>query len=325
MSVKVAVMGSCVSRDVFNTQFNRNYKWFYECVATQFQSSVISLMSNPVEYNPEKIDNLEPHPAWTVRTELTKEFLPLIKDKNPDYLLLDFFGDVFFGVIKLGESKYITNNRWKVWKTTFYKEIEDPFTIEVNLQHELFMELWKENIDKFFDFLKKNCPNTQVVLVRNEITDKYKSKAGELKTISNSGTVMKIDTTLYQSYWDKMNEYVVSRYNTKVLDMCEKEYISYEEHPWKQYYVHYTLDFYEDLFNKLQLVFLDDMQCEYEKLKENSLKEKRYINELEKRNKKLIKKINFFNNEPVIHAIKRYLLKVDSINSLNNKLKSRKN
>lgn len=43
--VGVAILGSCISRDNFNSLFNPQYKSYFECILFQHQTSMISLMS----------------------------------------------------------------------------------------------------------------------------------------------------------------------------------------------------------------------------------------------------------------------------------------
>ncbi|MEH7612122.1 DUF6270 domain-containing protein, partial [Gottfriedia acidiceleris] len=114
--LKIAAFGSCVTRDNFNSKFNLNYKNHFELIRYQNQSSIISLMSNPIPYNRGKIDNLNEYEQNDVFDDLEKNFLNDLISKQPEALILDFFGDVYFGCL-MTNSSYITNNRWKITKT----------------------------------------------------------------------------------------------------------------------------------------------------------------------------------------------------------------
>lgn len=45
MTIKIATIGSCITRDNFNTKINPNYKKFFNVIAHQNQTTMLSLMS----------------------------------------------------------------------------------------------------------------------------------------------------------------------------------------------------------------------------------------------------------------------------------------
>lgn len=45
-----------------------------------------------------------------LQSECDKRFLDLIKNEQPEYLLIDFDANVNFGVIKINDETYFTNN-----------------------------------------------------------------------------------------------------------------------------------------------------------------------------------------------------------------------
>jgi len=48
-----------------------------------------------------------------------------------------------------------------------------------------------------------------------------------------------------------MTDYVIEQHQVDCIDMTQKKYISYDQHPWGPFYVHYTKDYYQDLFTRL--------------------------------------------------------------------------
>src|ERR671920_227614 len=145
--IKIAVMGSCITRDNFNSRFNTDYKQAYEAVLMQNQSSLISLMSKPLQVPADQISVGSEYDRWNVRTDLSKEFLDQVAELAPDYLILDFFGDVHFGVLDLGDGRYITNNRWKLWPTPFYKQLQEsepPRWLRLDEDTEEYLALWRD-------------------------------------------------------------------------------------------------------------------------------------------------------------------------------------
>lgn len=299
--VNIAVLGSCVTRDVFNSRFISNYKKFYDCILTQNQSSIISLMSNPIPYDPSKIDNqADDYSKWNVRTELTKEMLPLLKERQPAYIIMDFFGDIHFGILKINDFQYLTNNRWKIMKTTFYKEIQDKVVLEITDQTEEYINLWKSNINKLFEFLRIELPNTKIIVHKTRNTDYYISKDSSIRKLSTSGKMKAENVELLNNLWDHLNNFVIDTYKTESIDMTTKYYLSHENHPWGAFYVHFTKDYYEDFFLKLNNIVLKDYPNLYHTLlvemsRDHDILAQRSLNELQL--KKELEKLNAYQQE----------------------------
>jgi hypothetical protein len=94
----VAVAGSCLTRDNFNSRFNADHGQHYDVRASSNQSSMIALMSPPIEAEFRPLRRMNDYDRWNVRADLSREFLPRFAEVQPDLLLIDFQGDVRFGV-----------------------------------------------------------------------------------------------------------------------------------------------------------------------------------------------------------------------------------
>ncbi|WP_250622043.1 DUF6270 domain-containing protein [Bacillus subtilis] len=162
---KVAVYGSCVTRDNFNSQFNADYKNFFDCVLTQNQSSIISTMSKP-NYIVIDNENMSNHEKNTLKTDFENSFLTEIKSVQPDILILDFFADVHFGYVEISDNQFVTNNRWTLPKTNYYKftiqNKKQSFNIEDHFEN--YFALWKQKFNLFYNYVRLNCPKTKIIL-----------------------------------------------------------------------------------------------------------------------------------------------------------------
>ena len=76
MKTKIAIYGSCISRDLFNSHFVPDYKEFFEVVADVQRTTMISLMQNPMEIDKNLIDIL-PH---NTKNNVSKKFI--VEDFN---------------------------------------------------------------------------------------------------------------------------------------------------------------------------------------------------------------------------------------------------
>ena len=121
----VAVAGSCLTRDNFNSRFNANHHEQYDVRASSNQSSMIALMSPPIHAAFEPLRPMNDYDLWNIRADLTREFLPRLAEAQPDLLLLDFQGDVRFGVARLPDGRYFTDHSWKTQHTDFYVRLAE--------------------------------------------------------------------------------------------------------------------------------------------------------------------------------------------------------
>jgi len=250
--VKVAVLGSCVTRDNFNSQFNENYKEFYECIALQNQSSIISLMGKPVQYKPEEIDGLNEWDRWNVKTDLDKTFLTNLQTNKPDYLIVDLFADVLFGCIEI-EKQFVTNNRWKLWKTSYYKHLSNFTFIHIEDDFKYYMELWSCAINQLFIFLKEYLPNCKVVLHKSRFADKYIDENGKFQTLVNSINVEKLNR-----YWEQLDDYIKQHFNVAIIDLTGNEFLLDRQHPWGLFNLHFESTYYHHFLRALNEIVLKD-------------------------------------------------------------------
>lgn len=103
MTIKIACYGSCITRDNFNSKLNSNYKNTFECVATSEHSSIISLLAPKVQYDLNKLNytlsEFSHRNKEIAIKDLERSFLLELIETQPDYLIMDFFPDIYFGVV----------------------------------------------------------------------------------------------------------------------------------------------------------------------------------------------------------------------------------
>ncbi len=258
-NIKIAVLGSCATRDNFNSRFNPGYKEFYDCVLTQNQASIISLMSRPFNYTKGEIGDLNDYDRWNVETDFSKSFLADLVKLQPVYLIIDFFADIHFGVISLAADQYITDNRWKLWKTPYYKGLKDRGSIKrlSILEHtEEYLREWKKSVDKLFAFLEEELPECHVIIHKARNVSALNDN-GTLVDLATSGRVKREDVQMLNRYWDEFDQYVINHHPVSVIEVNDRPYSTYNEHPWGPFYVHYSEDYYHKFLDKLHRVVLE--------------------------------------------------------------------
>jgi len=258
--VRVAVLGSCISRDPFNSKFNPDYKRTWTCVLIQNQSSLISLMSEPTPLTEDEIGEASDYDKWNVRTDTGKEFLRRVVEEAPDYLVLDFFGDIHFGVLELEDGRFITNNRWKLWPTPFYQRLkaEDrlrPLRIETDTER--YLALWRDAYDRLVAYLAEHLPGTTVVVHRGHNTNRIWIEDEQRSLpLTQHKKLWKLDVKRANELWSQLDDYAVSSTGFAEIDLLGTPYPSFPEHPWGPFYVHYTLDYYHDFLAALNRIHL---------------------------------------------------------------------
>lgn len=252
--IKIATIGSCVTRDNFNTKFNPNYKGFFQVIAHQNQTTIPSLMSEKIALN---VNNefLEkaPYVQGLLNKEFNKEFLEKIKDEKPDYLLIDLDPDVKFGVLKIEKNQYITDNPNYI----DIPQLRGLKSININKDEKEYFKIWKNSIEKLFRFLREKVPDCQVILVKARFSDLFKD-GSTLTDWRKEKNIPLQEFNEMNKIWEKLDNYVTDNYPVLVLDMTKRQYYLDENHLWGKYYLHYTKDFYNDFINKLLNIIIDE-------------------------------------------------------------------
>lgn len=247
MTVKLATIGSCITRDNFNTKINPNYKKFFNVIAHQNQTTIPSLMSEKMNLTVNNAFlNTTSYIQSLLYKEYSKEFLTLIKKEKPEYLLIDFDPDVKFGIKKINDKNFISNN-------PNFEGINDSNSLEkLNIidDYEEYMKVWKKAIDEFFTFMKREIPNCKVILVKARFSNEFRNGTSLNEYRKKNGYPIQNFIEMNKK-WEILDNYVCDNYDVLELDMTSEKYYLDRDHLWGPYYLHYEIQFYNDFLNKL--------------------------------------------------------------------------
>lgn len=252
----VAVCGSCATRDNFNSRFNPDHKRWYDLVAEANQVSMLSLMSPAVEPEIVPEDGMNDHQAWTIRTDLTRRFLGDLARTRPDFLLLDFSGDAWFGALRLPDGRYITDNQWKVGKTAFYRRaLAEGATPLSLLDHpDEYRALWREAVGAFAAFVAEHSPQTRVVLHRlRSVGTVVRGPEGRPASLQRVARLAPIKIRRINQLRTELDDYATTTFGWDAIDLRAERYSSTVDHPWGPFWVHYTLDYHRRFLAELHL------------------------------------------------------------------------
>jgi hypothetical protein len=249
--VRIAVLGSCVTRDLFNRTFNPHYKDLFDCVALANQTSLISLMSAAVDVAPEDVTALDELGRRDVLREASRAFLGEIVAARPEYLIIDLFADVHFGCFEV-DGKYLTRNRWKTLKTRFYQQASTTDLLPLD-DRGTYLEVWRRSVDAFLDFMRTHLPETRLVLHRSRNATRVRSADGEVSDLGGGAHLRAMN-----EWWDVLDDELVRRGIDRVIDVFTPDVMTFQAHPWGAFPVHYTLDYHAGALSRLTQIVLAD-------------------------------------------------------------------
>lgn len=246
--VRVAVFGSCLTRDVFNRRFSPHYRDLFDCVLLANQTSVISEMSPPVDVTGADLSGIDEPGQAEVRADLTRSFLTDLERLQPDYLVLDWFADVHFGCARL-DGGIVTRNRWKIAKTPFY---EQTWQADLRPRGREYREQWNEAARQLVAHVRTTSPGTRLVLHAARNATSVRRRGGEVERFGNAERLERMNR-----WWGRLNADFAPLADA-VIDIFTDETISFDEHPWGPFAVHYELDYHAAFLSKLTAIALGD-------------------------------------------------------------------
>ena len=235
-----SILGSCSSRNIFNSQLNENYKSYFRINHSIEFVNMISLMSDLIDYDSNLVNCESDYELRCIRADLDKEFLNFLRDDDKvEYLMIDTFCDVHFNIILLGENRYITESVY-LRRTDYYKTIENKEKINIRDNFDRYFELFKKAYDDFFKFMKKNCPDKKIILNCSRLVYKYVDDNGEIveepyfKTKSSDNQLRNI-----------LDKYILENYDVDLLTFDENT-MADKNHLFGLHPTHYETAYYTD-------------------------------------------------------------------------------
>lgn len=308
------ILGTCVSRDLFNGNITKGYKKHFRHERALLRSTIISLMEEPIDFNEEEVIVEAGLGGYSGSTELrtkigkddlTNKFLEDLKKIQPEYLIIDTVRDIGEGNLEIDGGKYISYDHRDLRYTTFFENLKIKNRLKITEDEEKFLKIWKERCNLLFSFLNENCPNTTIILNPARHVSRMLKTNGEIIEKKN----FKKKANLYNPYKIIVDEYICNNFDVEVLEFDENT-LAQEDHKWGMGPLHYTPDYYEKTSKQLKEIVERNRSM---KTKEDELLNKK-IRQLRKEKiilKNDIYKINKEKNELNIKN-----------NKLNNKLNS---
>lgn len=255
-NTKVSVFGSCVSRDLFNGRFVADYNDYFDLTSDQQHVSIVSIMSDTIKKYESSLTiegDVSSFYKNNFKRDLSKIYLKELQNNPPEFLILDFYTDAFYGTIEANNS-YITNKLWQYKKLNVYSQLEIGREYSVYNNSLEFINLWKKNFDLFMNYLEEYCPNTKIIVNKARFVNKMKDP--ETNNVLKMTDVIndkwkEFHINRFNIIWDLFDTYAIEKYNLLSIDLDFEKYYGDKNHAWGTFYTHYNSEYYTDTFKSL--------------------------------------------------------------------------
>ncbi|MDA2880433.1 DUF6270 domain-containing protein, partial [Lactococcus cremoris] len=137
-------------------------------------------MSKAIEYDYKKLDTkLKVDNVQQMLDELDKDTLSALIAVQPDILILDFYGDVFNGVIETQEGSFLTNSFKDVTGAYLLSDVKIKRQMSSNRSVQEFLDyssIWCQAFDSFVEFIQRFLPETLVLVNTINFIEETKRK-----------------------------------------------------------------------------------------------------------------------------------------------------
>lgn len=249
--LNVAIYGSCISKDPFTSLFNKNYKSEFCAKINDQRHSLISSLQTKEDID-ESLFEIKPSYVGSIFTtkclieDFNKNFIYSLFSETIDYIVMDIYFEIDYGVLYYDNEKIITNAKG-FENTPFYKNIHNIRPLNMFNNPDEFFKLWVEYCDKFFDFLDSYCPNIKIVLAEVRTLDYFERKDGTI--YQEPSFSEKVQT--YNPLLIKLENYIKDNFNVDVISFND-ETLGADEHVWGKWYVHYHDKYYKNFLKSFR-------------------------------------------------------------------------
>lgn len=244
---KIAVLGTCFSRNMFNSDvyFNPDYRKDAVCVLNQYHTSILSIIRPPFSWNISGYtDIFEAHKQF-VMLDFSKAFFKKIKSEEVDYLIIDLYSDAIKETAFLEGGSGITLSPM-IENSILLKDLPITRVTDHNLINVFYKE-WDDAILIFRKKLLKTIDEKNIILNAIQFTTEYYNKAGKICSFETLNQVKQNNQRL--DYLNQSFKKVFPK--AKIIDLTNKGYIGDSKYPFGLSVSHYESRYYKEMFQQL--------------------------------------------------------------------------
>lgn len=251
---RVAVVGSCVSRDAFSRSFAPYYKDDIDLVSSIYQSTLPSL-AREKEIRSEIPDMITQNYLEDIRREYSGKNMEDLVTARPDIIVIDSYADVQFGVTEV-EKQYVTRNHMAFTALRaadiYYDDEGKKFPARGRFegcleQGDGYCELAKDSISYFISRIREENTGSQVIINSPRFASSYRAADGQIKSYD------KLDRLREKNkHWGELDEILKDAAEARQIIYPDELVIGAEEHKWGLNPVHYDQAYYDYFWQSLK-------------------------------------------------------------------------
>jgi hypothetical protein len=220
-SRRIAILGSCVSADIFRLNPDAG-----ELVSYHARSSLLSVMSPPLDLHDETFEWTSGFARREVKADFEKTFFKDIRKANCDLLLIDFV-DERWDLLRTQQS-FVTRSA-DLLDARIEQSASYGFERVARLEHTTQL-LWRDACARFAIALQENLPNVRVVLHRVMGAGRYRNSKGvhDLQPFADGIPLKALRATLEDCY-----DFFLARFpGAAEIALPPNVYVAEESHRW---------------------------------------------------------------------------------------------
>lgn len=257
MISQFSVFGTCVSRNIFMDVLNEGYKSHFNINHSVEGINIISLMSNPIDFDEALINSEDDFENECIKEDLTKNYINTIKNAKLDYILIDTMIDALEPIIRYDENSYITDS-FRFKSCEFRNQVKDKPSFRICDNTEEFMRLWEDAYQRFFKFVGENKSHPKVILNCAKASYTYRHE----NMLVESPDFKRISLKLNR-YKDMLDKKLLENYDIDVLPFDPNTLIDVN-HIFSPNYAHYEKSYYATKNDQLLKIVARNERLDYD-------------------------------------------------------------
>ena len=241
---KIAILGSCVTRDPFALPRGQHYR-----IPTYVaRTSLISLAAPPIAIADGSIVGPHQFDIQCLQHDFQKTALDTILANGLDYLILDFV-DERFDLVKIQDSVVVDTRYAKDYGVI----ANNNLTVDGNIlrTHPSTSDLWASSCRTVIDRILKFVSPEQIILHSCRLASHYQSD-GVIKPFI--GYYAGLTSTFNPIFADYEAFFLSAMPDCRIIKVADDLVIGDEQHRWKLQPFHYVPGYYEAFLNQLDAI-----------------------------------------------------------------------
>lgn len=241
MKKKISIIGGSEINFPLNFEIVPELSELYTLSTVKMETSLISLMSKPLVFNRKKLySGKDMGLTRHLLSEYEKDGLNDLIASNPDVVILDFFADVNYGILKTTSGTKLTNISERYQENPSFNDIVIKHKYNILDFFDLYVQEWTDALKKFMQFMEKYLQKTQIVINGNfNISEK------DLNNISR------------RIAWDKLNVLASEIYHLPIINgSTEGDKYNYDK---KLFHTNYAVNLTKVLYPEDKIEHLSDL------------------------------------------------------------------